>query len=140
MNSIYTFEVYVVLVQSEVFRDRLVKLSFKSQKTPYRKVNRVKCLISFSKCSVRCRLTVFYNANHITIPLFLKSRNNHQSFLAVNEESRVSLGSRPHTESGGKKTDEYVLSEAFKGISRNYQVKYKSNLLFLQSDEKPNSF
>ena len=49
----------------------------------YRKVNRVKCLISFSKCSVSCRLTVFYNANHITIPLFPKSRNNHQSFLAV---------------------------------------------------------
>ncbi|WP_224085557.1 hypothetical protein [Nostoc sp. MS1] len=30
MNSIYSFELYVVLVQSEVFRDRLAKLSFKS--------------------------------------------------------------------------------------------------------------
>ncbi|WP_189525272.1 hypothetical protein [Nostoc sp. 'Peltigera membranacea cyanobiont' 232] len=31
LNSIYSFELYVVLVQSEVFRDRLAKLSFKSQ-------------------------------------------------------------------------------------------------------------
>ncbi|MEH2078442.1 MAG: hypothetical protein V7K89_00005, partial [Nostoc sp.] len=30
LNSIYNFELYVVLVQSEVFRDRLAKLSFKS--------------------------------------------------------------------------------------------------------------
>jgi hypothetical protein len=30
LNSIYSFELYVVLVQSEVFRDRLAKLSFKS--------------------------------------------------------------------------------------------------------------